>query len=231
MDEDGRFSKFSIDSSDSRAPIVLVCCGSFSPPTFSHLRIFETARNHLKRDFNVIGGLFSPVADRYEKKDLAPSVHRLAMLRLAVADSEWIDVDDWECKQPQYTRTANVLESIHHRVNDHFHRGDIGVRLVCGADLVESMSRPAVWPLDLLRKLLGFGVVVLGRDGCDTPALIAACDYLNEMKDQFTLVPPEFRFDVSSSFIRTTLRACGSVRYLVPREVIEYIRSHQLYCE
>lgn len=29
-------------------PIVLVCCGSFNPPTYMHLRLFELAKDHLK---------------------------------------------------------------------------------------------------------------------------------------------------------------------------------------
>jgi hypothetical protein len=33
---------------DSITPVVLVACGSFSPPTVLHTRIFETARDHFK---------------------------------------------------------------------------------------------------------------------------------------------------------------------------------------
>lgn len=52
----------------SQTPLVLVACGSFSPPTFLHLRMAEQARDyaHLNSDFEVVGGFLSPVGDAYK---------------------------------------------------------------------------------------------------------------------------------------------------------------------
>jgi nicotinamide mononucleotide adenylyltransferase len=49
----------------SKTPLLLVACGSFSPITYLHLRMFEIAADYAKfnTEFEVIGGYFSPVSD------------------------------------------------------------------------------------------------------------------------------------------------------------------------
>lgn len=67
-------------SDPSKTPLVLVACGSFSPITNMHLRMFEMAADHVKQnmaaEFEVIGGYLSPVSDRYNKAGLASAAHR-----------------------------------------------------------------------------------------------------------------------------------------------------------
>ena len=82
--------------------MVLVACGSFSPPTILHTRLLEVCRDELrKRGVEVVGGYLSPVNDRYSKQGLgaASAAHRVAMCELAVQSSDWIMVDDWEARQ------------------------------------------------------------------------------------------------------------------------------------
>jgi hypothetical protein len=61
-----------------RTPIVLVACGSFSPLTYLHLRMFEMAKDYVRRntDFEIVGGYLSPVSDQYKKPGLASAQHR-----------------------------------------------------------------------------------------------------------------------------------------------------------
>ena len=56
-------------SDPSKTPLLLVACGSFSPITYLHLRMFEMAADYAKynTDFEVIGGYLSPVSDAYRK--------------------------------------------------------------------------------------------------------------------------------------------------------------------
>lgn len=62
----------------SKTPLLLVACGSFSPITFLHLRMFVMADDYVKHNtqFEVIGGYLSPVSDAYRKQGLAPAEHR-----------------------------------------------------------------------------------------------------------------------------------------------------------
>ena len=62
----------------SKTPVVLVCCGSFSPITCLHMRIFEMASDFVtfNTTFEVVGGYFSPVSDAYTKPGLESAEHR-----------------------------------------------------------------------------------------------------------------------------------------------------------
>ncbi|KAF0933409.1 hypothetical protein E2562_018516 [Oryza meyeriana var. granulata] len=54
-----------------RGVTVLVATGSFNPPTYMHLRMFELAKDELQqRGYSVLGGYLSPVNDAYKKKDV-----------------------------------------------------------------------------------------------------------------------------------------------------------------
>ncbi|KAK8946088.1 hypothetical protein KSP40_PGU019983 [Platanthera guangdongensis] len=77
--------------------VVLVCTGSFNPPTYMHMRMFELARDALNLLGKcVIGGYMSPVNDAYKKKDLLPAIHRVKMCELVCKSSSFVMVDSWE---------------------------------------------------------------------------------------------------------------------------------------
>lgn len=61
-----------------KTPLLLVACGSFSPITYLHLRMFEMAADYVRfnTDFELIGGYLSPVSDAYRKAGLASADHR-----------------------------------------------------------------------------------------------------------------------------------------------------------
>ncbi|KAK4695181.1 nicotinamide mononucleotide adenylyltransferase, partial [Lecanoromycetidae sp. Uapishka_2] len=82
----------------TKTPLVLVACGSFSPPTFLHLRMFEMALDYVKinTDFEIVGGYLSPVSDAYKKAGLASAEHRIRMCSIGAETSTWLDVDNWE---------------------------------------------------------------------------------------------------------------------------------------
>ena len=113
-----RFSKRLKDP--NKLPLVIVACGSFSPITYLHLRMFEMALDAINEQtrFEVVGGYYSPVNDTYRKPGLAPAHHRVRMCELACErTSTWLMVDAWESLQPTYTRTAKVLDHFNHEIN------------------------------------------------------------------------------------------------------------------
>jgi len=65
-------------SDSSKTPLLLVACGSFSPITYLHLRMFEMAADYVRfnTEFEIIGGYLSPVSDAYKKAGLASAEHR-----------------------------------------------------------------------------------------------------------------------------------------------------------
>ena len=150
----------------TKTPLVLIACGSFSPITFLHMRMFEMARDHAKlhTQYEVVGAYLSPVSDQYKKAGLAPALHRYHMCRLAcLKASDWLMVDPWEIVQPTYSKTADVLDHFEHELNEI--RGGVTViqapgtastssvplkrkvkiMLLAGSDLILTMSEPKVW--------------------------------------------------------------------------------------
>lgn len=61
----------------------------------------------------VIGGVFSPVSDAYNKAGLAPADIRVELVRTAcVTASDWLRVNPWESQQTQWTRTRVVMDQL-----------------------------------------------------------------------------------------------------------------------
>ena len=166
-------------SNPAKTPLVLVSCGSFSPPTNLHLRMFEEATDYceFETEYEVVGGFFSPVGDAYKKAGLAPAHHRINMTRIAVRDSStWIGVDPWEPLHKEYLPTVKVLDHFCHELNDVMggietetgEKKRIHVALLAGADLIQTMSAPGLWAPEDLDRILGhYGAFILERSGTD----------------------------------------------------------------
>ena len=214
----------------SKTPLLLVACGSFSPITYLHLRMFEMAADHAKynTDFEVIGGYLSPVSDAYRKAGLASAENRIAMTRIAAEQSsQWLDVDPWEAIQKKYQPTAVVLDHFEHEINaiqggiatSTGSRKAVKIVLLAGADLIQTMSTPGVWSQEDLNHILGkYGVFIVERTGTDIDDALAA---LQQWKDNIYVIQQLIQNDVSSTKIRLFLKREMSVRYLVPAPVIK----------
>ncbi|KAG5294279.1 nicotinamide mononucleotide adenylyl transferase [Histoplasma ohiense] len=225
-------------SDPSKTPLLLVACGSFSPTTYLHLRMFEMAADYIKftTDFELIGGYLSPVSDAYKKAGLASAVHRVAMCQLAVEKtSNWLMVDPWEPMQKEYIPTAKVLDHFDYYINTVLDGIDTGegtrkpvrVALLAGADLIHTMSTPGVWSEKDLDHILGrYGSFIVERAGTDIDEAIAS---LQLWKENIYVIQQLIQNDVSSTKIRLFLRREMSVRYLIPSPVIDYIEKHHLY--
>ncbi|ODM99032.1 Nicotinamide/nicotinic acid mononucleotide adenylyltransferase 1 [Orchesella cincta] len=211
---------------------------------------------------SVIGGALSPVHDSYSqhKQDLvrASSKHRIKMVQLAVSSSEWLKVSSWEAeKNTDWTRTRLVFD--HHRKhldkyatrnideeaaewlpsdslipvdNSAEHVLPIRLKLVCGADYLESFNRPGAWENDdALTLARDYGLVVISRAGNDPFWSINNNDILNANRGNIHVVKEWIRNDISSTKVRRSVRRFESVRYIIPDPVLNYIQTERLYVE
>ncbi|KAL7270224.1 Nicotinamide/nicotinic acid mononucleotide adenylyltransferase 1 [Rhizina undulata] len=227
----------------SKTPLVLVACGSFSPITHMHLRMFEMAVDHVKQSMNneyeVVGGYMSPVSDRYNKAGLASAAHRIRMCEAACEQtSDWLMVDPWEAIQPAYQPTAIVLDHISEEINSIFLpelQKPAKVVLLGGSDLLQTMGQPGVWSMpDLDHILGGYGIFVIERSGSAiSDALAPLKEWSDELgkdwMENIHVIRQLIANDISSTRIRQFLRVGMSVRYLLPECVIEYIAENGLY--
>ncbi|CAG5020966.1 unnamed protein product [Parnassius apollo] len=253
----------------SQGKIVLMACGSFSPPTYMHLRMFEIARDYIHSlgMGTIVGGIVSPVHDAYGKKDLVASQHRISMLQLAVRSSGWIKVSEWETQQSGWTRTKvslqyhqdtinnyitneasteppswipddilnvnsidepdNLMEKLNGNLQDD---GRVTIKLLCGADLLESFATPGLWSDEDLETIVGkHGLVVVTRAGNDPGRFIYESDMLYKHRKNVVLVTNYIVNEVSSTVIRRLLRRGESAKYLTDDAVLAYIRQNRLY--
>ncbi|XP_046820591.1 nicotinamide/nicotinic acid mononucleotide adenylyltransferase 3 isoform X2 [Vespa crabro] len=238
--------------------IILMSCGSYNPPTNMHLRMFEIARDHLHRMGHhvVVGGVISPVHDAYAKKELAPATHRCSMLRLALQDSDWIRLCTWETRQSAWTRTRaslqyhqnllnlflfdtndvrnNVskedLEWIPENIRNSEDQTPIQIKLLCGADLLESFGKSDLWMEEDIDTIVGqHGLVVVTREGSNPNKFIYDSDILSRHMHNIHIVTEWIPNEVSSSRIRRAFKRGESVRYLLQDSVIDYVHKNGIY--
>ncbi|KAJ3110711.1 hypothetical protein HDU96_006343 [Phlyctochytrium bullatum] len=236
---------------ESKTPLVLVACGSYSPVTYLHLRMFEMAKDFVADhgEFELLGGYFSPVSSAYQKDGLARWKHRVRMCELAVKDSDWIMVDGWEASQPSYQRTAVVMRHFDKFVNEEGRGGcvlangerrQIRILLIAGGDLIQSFAsveirdgvKVPVWlPSDLDIILGNYGCMIIERTGADVHDFLLTNKKLFEHRKRVYVVKQYIHNDISSTKIRLFIKRQMSVKYLLPDPVIDYIRRHNLYKE
>uniref|UniRef100_A0A1B0FG72 Nicotinamide-nucleotide adenylyltransferase n=1 Tax=Glossina morsitans morsitans TaxID=37546 RepID=A0A1B0FG72_GLOMM len=223
--------------------IVLIACGSFSPPTPMHLRMFEIAKDHFEVNgtHKVIGGIVSPTHDSYGKKGLAAAKHRCAMIKLALQSSSWIRLSDWETQQDGWSRTKSVLQYHQNFMNNYINSPDVNttmsgddclpgwlpnnlrvrkdpvqLKLLCGADMLESFAVPGLWSdADIEDIVAHHGLVVITRSGANPERFIFDSDVLTKYQRNITLVTNWVPNDVSSTVIRRLLARGQSVKYLI----------------
>lgn len=104
------------------------------------------------------------------------------------------------------------------------------MKLLCGADLLESFGVPNLWKSeDITQIVANYGLVCVTRDGSDAQKFIYESDVLWKHQSNIHLVNEWINNDISSTKIRRALRRGQSIRYLVPDLVQEYIEKHDLY--
>ncbi|KAF3935202.1 hypothetical protein ABW19_dt0200241 [Dactylella cylindrospora] len=229
----------------SKTPLCLIACGSFSPITHLHLRIFEMAADFCKLDaeFEVMAGYVSPVSDAYKKTGLAPAKHRVHMCQVACEQtSSWLQVDTWEPFCKEYLPTAKVLDHFDYELNtvrggakvvdkdgNEVGRKPYKIVLLAGADLIMTMSEPGVWAPEDLDHILGkYGAFIVERAGTD---IDAALSHLTKWRSNIHVIRQLIQNDVSSTKIRSFLKQGMSVLYLIPASVITYIVENGLYVD
>ena len=177
--------------------------GTFDPIHNAHLAMARAALEHLELDQL----LFIPTGNpRYRNPARASGEHRVAMLRLALADEPRFAIDTRELQPGASGYTVDSLRAIAGELPD------AKLYLLMGADQYEKLD---TWhrPDDIARLA---EIAVFGRPGIT-------------LKENPRLIPMQ-PTPVSASEIRARAARGAPLNRLVPGAVANYIGRHRLYC-
>ena len=207
---------------------ILIACGSFSPITYAHLRMFEMAKDVLNDlGYTVEKGYLSPVSDSYKKKGLAQAKHRIVMIELAIATSPWLQCSTWEAEQEGFTPTAQVLRYISDSHN-RSHSSKAQVFFVAGSDLVKTFLDEKSWAREDIRQLTEmYQTIVIQRKMDVEDVKDAGKDVVFPFPT--IAVKQEIVNEISSTKLREFIAKEKSIRYLTDDHVVNYILRNNLY--
>ena len=197
--------------------------GSFDPVHLGHLVAAECCREQAALD-RVI---FVPAAVPPHKqgRTLAPAEHRLAMLRLATGGHDAFEVSSLELDRGGVSWTVDSLAALAAA------RPGAELRLVLGPDALADLP---TWR-DPERILALAEPLAVERESLDDVAAPGADRRLAALlgADRLArLVAGRVRMPavgIRATAIRERVAAGRSIRYLVPRAVEAYVRTHGLY--
>lgn len=186
--------------------------GTFDPIHLGHL----VAASEVLHSFDLDRVLFMPAGDPWQKASETAAEDRFMMTTLAIAGFSAFAASRLELDRTGPTYTADSFETLRE-----FYGPDVHLFLIAGADAVLNLS---TWKkLDRLRELVE--VIAVSRPGSDLASLQGSeklpMIHVKEMPG----------IDVSATEIRERVRLGEPIDFLVPMEVVRYIRSHGLYTE
>ena len=205
--------------------------GTFDPIHIGHLGLAKSAKAAL--DLDILR--FLPSGNPWQKtRTITPAVHRLAMLRLAIAKWQDVQIDTQEIDRSAVTDappsyTIDSLVQIRGQLGD-----DAALVLVIGSDQLQRFNTWHRW-LEILDYC---HLAVTQRERVPLGGLPSPVDALvnrhgaQRLSDQaagsivFFSMPP---MPVSSTALRLSIQNNQDVSALVPANVLDYIKQQSLY--
>ena len=206
--------------------------GTFDPVHFGHLRL----ATELSEAFHLDQVLFIPNGLPYHRgrSAHASDEQRVTMLKLATGRDARFGVDERELRRQGPTYTYDTLVELRRE------RGpDVPLVFLLGSDAFARIDTWHRWTE--LFDLAHFAVAIRGDDAnwfARGPGAFPKDVWpritlnLRELLGApagrvmtFSMTP----LSISSTTIRTLAAEGGSIRYLTPDPVVEYVRSHHLY--
>ena len=182
--------------------------GSFNPIHIGHLMIANYMANHTALD--KVWLVVSPHNPLKNKEDLIQVYDRLEMAKLATETAENIKVSDVELKLPQPSYTIDTLTHLIELYPEH------EFSLIMGSDNLKSLKKWKNYEL-ILRD---YHIYIYPRPN------FANADLEGHPSITITETP---MMELSSTFIRKSIKEKKSVKFFLPDNVIDFIDSKSLY--
>lgn len=195
---------------------IALFCGSFNPPLFSHFALAEQILNKYNKIEKII---FVPVSHKYNKKGLISDKHRFNMLDLVCKNNPKFEVSNIEFNLDRQPFTIETMQRMQHIYPEY------NIMLIIGSDNLKELE---TWhKVDTL--LSQFKIIVLTRSEDNVEEIVKSHKLLSKYSLNILSSNIFYRTNLSSTFIREELKNKNSIRYLLPDEIIDYIRRNNLY--
>lgn len=188
--------------------------GTFNPIHNAHLAVANYVRSNY--DFDVI--LFVPAYKPPHKEiDDELAHHRLNMVKMAIANESLYNMSSIEYSNSRFSYTYITIQELYKR-----YPGIEGkINFIIGSDAFREFD--TWYEAEELKKIIKFIVFLREKD-----LKLDYFDYLKEQGYDFEMAKLPF-IDLSSRVIRSRVKKGKPITGLVPQNVIEYIREHELY--
>jgi nicotinate-nucleotide adenylyltransferase len=181
--------------------------GSFNPVHIGHCIIAGYIADHT--DADQVWFVVSPQNPLKPSAALLNEYHRLHLVKLAVENDPRLKVSDIEFSLPRPSYTIDTLTYLSEKYPQH------EFAVVMGSDSFQNIGK---WK-NAAQLVANYDIYVYNRPGHSAN---------NEIKTRITILDAPL-LDISSTFIRETIRAKKSIRFLVPEEVREEIENNGYY--
>ena len=190
--------------------------GTFDPIHMGHLKVAQSIYEALH--FEKIVFLPAYIPPHKLGQNSSPAADRLAMVKLALQDYPAFTLDDMEIKKGGLSYTYETVEAIRAK------HPDYEIYFLIGAD---SLVQLASWYH--IRELLDeVKFVVARRPGYKPDQSQLEYHFGPGVMERLVFVDT-VRLHISSTDIRTRVRAGKPIKGLVPAAVEKYIYEHHLY--
>lgn len=216
-------------------PLIGIYGGTFDPIHYGHLRIAEELLDmiSLKRIIFVPSG-----APRLRATPVAARNHRSNMVHLAIRDNSMFSLDEREVNRPGISTTIESLREYQCELGD-----STALCFILGMDAFVKINQWHNWH-ELFNQC---HMIIVARPGYTfindyqlLPADIKKEFFSRRVLDAndlglqtsgFIYTARTSLLEISASHIRSLIYAGRSIRYLLPENVSDYIKSNCLYTE
>lgn len=194
--------------------------GTFNPIHYGHLLLAENAYQQFQLDKILVMPTKNPqyrtISSDISEKD------RCQMISLAIEDNPHLQLSYEELNREGATYTVDTLSIMKEKCSEQ------DIYFIMGAD---SLFHLETWKsADKILSLCH--IIAAPRISQSTSEIESQIDYLMakyEDADIHLLNTPNL--DISSHGIRKRIRGEQTIRYLLPKNVEDYIRTHKLYIQ
>lgn len=190
--------------------------GSFNPIHYGHLMICE----YIKEEMGLDKVIFIPTGNPPHKEIGVSAEDRYEMVRLAISSNPDFEISDIETTRVKLSYTVDTIRELKKIYKEE------KLYFLIGLD---SLFQLKTWKK--IRDLSGeIEFVVALRPGyLDREDIIKEIDFLSEKFGTKVKLIKTPLYEISSTDLRNRIHEGKSLRYLIPKKVLDYIKESGFY--